>query len=284
MAAQSAQRVVRSHSQLLLVRVRPHNYLEERRRQRGEELAELRGRGLLHALAAGLLLRDDLDDPADVGGDPGHVPQLVAEDGHQLLHRHDGLVELRDAPKGPRHGVPNGHGRVLQGPDEMRVALLDKRAHLFARRPLHDGAIREQRRLPVLPVRVSEVRGNEAQHEVDAIVLDHLRQQAQASARGHSEVPRVIVLFGHLPHQRLSQQRHEVWRRLPNQVEVRAPVRNAALQLVHDVQLLVANSGPELHRGNRDLLRRRLDGFPRQRPDRAHVRQEEVVVLRGDLD
>mmetsp|Transcript_1714 Transcript_1714/g.5362 ORF Transcript_1714/g.5362 Transcript_1714/m.5362 type:complete len:246 (-) Transcript_1714:546-1283(-) len=52
---------------------------------------------------------------------------------------------------------------------------------------------------------------------------------------------------------------------------------------ISQVDLLVANRRPELHGWYCNLLRRALDNVPRQGSDRIHVRDQEVVILRGDL-
>mmetsp|Transcript_29930 Transcript_29930/g.80045 ORF Transcript_29930/g.80045 Transcript_29930/m.80045 type:complete len:318 (-) Transcript_29930:319-1272(-) len=135
----------------------------------------------------------------------------------------------------------------------------------------------------MFPVLLLEIRANKIENDVDALVSDNLRDQPQASARSHGQIPGVVVLLASLPTQRLGQDRDEGRHRLVDHLQQGPLQRTPRCLEVEQVQLLVAHGGPELHGRYGNLLRRGLDGLPRERPEAVHVRQQEVVILRRYL-
>jgi hypothetical protein len=98
--------------------------------------------------------------------------------------------------------IPNATNMLVREGDNQRLdGLLHQHQQLLLGWPLQDGAESHDRRLPIVPIGVGEVLGDERQNQVDDRIAAALGQQHDANAGGLGRVPvvlRVHLLLGQL--------------------------------------------------------------------------------------
>mmetsp|Transcript_9466 Transcript_9466/g.18913 ORF Transcript_9466/g.18913 Transcript_9466/m.18913 type:complete len:311 (-) Transcript_9466:442-1374(-) len=198
-------------------------------------------------------------------------------------------MELADAAEGPSGCVLDHGVGVLEGADEESDGLVDVLAHGGLAWAFKDGAEGHGACLAEPPVLALDVLEDEGHDNGDDIIFYGFGYEVEARRGRHRKVPDVVVEVRILVllREALEDEGDELGQRGLDVVHARTRgllvVVPAVLDLLKDVDLLVAESGPELEGLRRDLLLVALDGVEGEPTEDRHVVGQLVVVVLRNL-
>mmetsp|Transcript_47438 Transcript_47438/g.92579 ORF Transcript_47438/g.92579 Transcript_47438/m.92579 type:complete len:534 (-) Transcript_47438:1092-2693(-) len=246
-------RLVGAETQVGFLPVLPFRHLQERLQQ----LAHVGREGVGRAGLAVERRREIVQGETRLAG---HVGALRHEDRRQSLHETgEGLVgntadvQVADPAEGPGAGVLDEGVGVREGTDQHRDGLVDVGADFFGGGSLEDGGEGHGGRLAHPPFRVLDVLQDEGHNDIHHLVLHGVGHEGDAGGSRHGQVPvlvvvHLLILFG----EGLHEQRNEMFERrrhvVGGQPHGRNPLFRQIRRLVHNINLLFAQSRPELHR------------------------------------
>ena len=193
------------------------------------------------------------------------------------------MHELEHAPDSPSRRVLDVRAIVLERHHEHRQRLLRDARQVRRVRAFQNSPERERRRLALAPIARSNVRLNVSHDLLHHRISHELRDETEARAPRHGEVPRVfiLVLVVLLLRELLEQHRHQRAERGGDEIEhlhVRLPVLDRGLT----TDLFLANRAPKFNRLQSDFVLILLGRLHRQLVHGLDVRRHVLVVVLRD--